>query len=198
MSDITYIPRNQFAEVPWKNGKGVTLEIDRKNVLNSERFKWRLSIATVDHDGAFSYFECYQRIISVLQGKGMILDVDGQKSGSLLPFHAFAFSGDANTQCQLLDGVIADFNVIYDPSQCSAQVEWLEIQSADDLHLVLDSNVTYIISGQSSVDLVLREKTYQLQTWDILKIAGSGDAVTLASGDKKTTNNMIGIVKINY
>ena len=51
-------------------------------------FGWRLSIADIEASGGFSVFAGYQRIITVLQGAGMHLQVDGEQSRALLPFDA--------------------------------------------------------------------------------------------------------------
>ncbi|HCS45645.1 MAG TPA: hypothetical protein DIW52_22945, partial [Pseudomonas sp.] len=47
--------------------------------------------ADIGESGGFSTFAGYERVITVLQGEGMILRVDGQDTRPLLPLDPFAF-----------------------------------------------------------------------------------------------------------
>jgi environmental stress-induced protein Ves len=100
-----------FVSSAWKNGLGITHEIARDG---TEPFGWRLSVAGVAQDGPFSLFQGYRRWLTVIDGKGMVLE---SKTGSigaapLVPVH---FSGDININGRLVDGACRDFNLIYDP-----------------------------------------------------------------------------------
>jgi uncharacterized protein len=115
MNPLTVLRAADYPRMPWKNGGGSTEEITRDAGEGLEGFGWRLSIADIGESGGFSQFEGYQRIISVLQGAGMNLQVDGAHTRALLPFDAFAFRGESAVSCTLLDGPIRDFNLIYSP-----------------------------------------------------------------------------------
>ena len=88
-------------------------------------FEWRLSIADVGQDGGFSAFDGFQRIITVLEGAGIELTVDGRREPPLGPRRAYAFRGDAKVDCRLLDGPIRDFNLFYAPARWQARLQWL-------------------------------------------------------------------------
>ena len=81
--------------MPWKNGGGSTEEITRDAGAGLDGFGWRLSIADIAESGGFSSFSGYQRVITVLQGDGMTLCVDGEDTRPLLPLDPFAFSGES-------------------------------------------------------------------------------------------------------
>lgn len=115
-----------YPRMPWKNGGGSTEEITRDAGTGLDGFGWRLSIADIGESGGFSTFAGYQRVITVLQGKGMTLRVDGQDTRVLLPLDPYAFSGESRVSCTLLDGPIRDFNLIYAPQRYSARLQWLE------------------------------------------------------------------------
>ncbi|WLI40497.1 HutD family protein [Pseudomonas hefeiensis] len=106
-----------YPRMPWKNGGGSTEEITRDSGSGLDGFGWRLSIADIGESGGFSTFAGYERIISVLQGDGMTLTVDGQATRSLHPLDPFAFSGESHVTCTLLGGAIRDFNLIYAPKR---------------------------------------------------------------------------------
>lgn len=128
MSQMHILRAADYPRMPWKNGAGSTLEIARDRGEGLEGFGWRLSIADIGESGGFSAFVGYQRVITVLEGEGMCLQVDGVASRPLLPFDPFAFAGDSRVECQLLAGAIRDFNLIYAPQRYSARVQWLTLE----------------------------------------------------------------------
>lgn len=128
MIQSTLLRAADYPRMPWKNGGGSTEEIARDAGAGLDGFGWRLSIADIAESGGFSSFAGYQRIITVLQGSGMQLRVDGEEVRPLLPFDPFAFKGDSQVDCTLLDGAIRDFNLIYSPERYSARLQWLDGQ----------------------------------------------------------------------
>ncbi|MDM8348338.1 HutD family protein [Pseudomonas sp. sp1636] len=133
MSQIHLHRAADYPRMPWKNGGGSTLEIARDQGEGLEGFGWRLSLADIGESGGFSAFAGYQRIITVLEGAGMQLQVDGVPSRPLLPFDPFAFSGDSRVQCQLLAGAIRDFNLIYAPQRYRVRLQWLALARSQRL-----------------------------------------------------------------
>jgi environmental stress-induced protein Ves len=98
--------------MPWANGLGVTAEICAWPPAPHE-WAWRLSIADVNDDGPFSELPGVDRHIIVADGIGMGLTVDGSVERRIeFGSSAFAFSGDVRTYCRLLDGPIADLNLM--------------------------------------------------------------------------------------
>lgn len=114
-----------YPRMPWRNGGGTTQEVACRPEGGAAAFDWRLSIADVAQDGAFSAFTGYQRIITVLEGQGIQLTVDGREQTPLAPRQAYAFPGDAQVRCRLLGGPIRDFNLIYAPDRCFARLQWV-------------------------------------------------------------------------
>jgi environmental stress-induced protein Ves len=129
MSELKILRAAGYPRMPWKNGGGSTEEITRDDAgagAALDGFGWRVSIADISASGDFSRFTGYQRIITVLQGDGMVLRVDGKDSRPLLPFDAFAFSGDSEVSSELLGGAIRDFNLIYSPLRFRARLQWFD------------------------------------------------------------------------
>src|SRR5262245_28609327 len=101
--------------MPWKNGLGTTREIainPAGSTMTDAAFRWRFSIADVPQSGPFSSFPGIDRHIMVINGTGMVLRVGSGAPERLGPFAPFAFSGDAETSCELIDGPIQDFNLM--------------------------------------------------------------------------------------
>lgn len=117
------IPASAFRTQPWKNGGGRTHEIAREE--RDGRLLWRLSIAEVASDGPFSAFPGLARILTVIDGAGLHLDMP---EGTLdaLPLIPVQFSGDLPVTGRRLDGPVRDLNVIHDPERIAASVRILD------------------------------------------------------------------------
>jgi environmental stress-induced protein Ves len=100
-----------LVESPWRNGGGLTREVATAPVQEAGEFDWRVSIADVDRSGAFSAFPGVDRVITLLEGDGMVLTVDGVER-TLRPHEPFAFAGESDTSCRLPGGPTRDLNVM--------------------------------------------------------------------------------------
>lgn len=100
---------DEHRQVPWRNGAGSTAEIVSVPP-DADEFDWRVSIADVVDDGAFSVFEGIDRTIVNLTDVRMRLVVDGA-GHDLQPFEPFAFDGGATTTCTV-SAPTRDFNVM--------------------------------------------------------------------------------------
>ena len=154
MTDLCVLRAVDYPRMPWKNGGGSTEEITRDAGVGLDGFGWRLSIADIEASGGFSVFAGYQRIITVLQGTGMTLDVDGQTSRELKPSDPFAFSGDSRVSCTLLDGPIRDFNLIYAPQRYSARLQWLDVRQPQRLFSSATTVLLFSVAEQLAVSVV--------------------------------------------
>lgn len=163
MSQTRILRADDYPRMPWKNGGGSTEEIarDAGQDLDLDGFGWRLSIAGIETSGDFSVFAGYQRIITVLQGAGMTLDVDGLSSRPLLPSDPFAFSGDSQVNCTLLDGPIRDFNLIYAPHRYTARLHWIDVRHPQRLFSSASTLVLFSMAEQVAISV-------DSQPWEVL------------------------------
>ncbi|OCR26918.1 hypothetical protein AFK24_01975 [Pseudomonas syringae] len=153
MTRLTVLRAADYPRMPWKNGGGSTEEITRDAGVGLDAFGWRLSIADIEESGGFSVFSGYQRIITVLQGAGMTLDVDGALTEPLIPGDPFAFSGDSQVSCNLLDGPIRDFNLIYAPQRYRASLKWIDVLQPQRLFTSAHTLLLFSIAQQMAANL---------------------------------------------
>ncbi|MEU3400119.1 HutD/Ves family protein [Streptomyces filamentosus] len=107
----------------WRNGGGVTREVAAGPAgAGLDDFAWRVSLADVAVGGPFSSFPGVDRVITVVEGPGMELTVDGTAHTVAEPYAPFPFSGDAVTECRLLGGPLVDFNVMTRRATTTARV----------------------------------------------------------------------------
>jgi uncharacterized protein len=98
---------------PWKNGGGLTQEIVCVPVgAGLGDFDWRVSVAQVKCDGPFSIFQGIDRVIVLLNGKGMRLAGSIHQHELTEPLLPHAFAGEIPISCTLVDGPTIDLNVM--------------------------------------------------------------------------------------
>ena len=178
MSRMRLLRAADYPRMPWKNGAGSTLEIARDQGEGLDGFGWRLSIADIGASGGFSAFTGYQRIISVLEGDGMQLQVSGVLSRLLLPFDPFAFGGDNRVECQLLGGAIRDFNLIYSPQCYAARLQWLTLERPQ--RLFSSATVVLVFSAAQALAVRLDDgSAARLGRYDCLRLEQAADLAEL-------------------
>merc|ERR1719420_2792220 len=99
----TIIPRTEFEKQQWKNGKGETLEMYKRDG------QFRLSKATMDADADFSHFPDTVRVLLPLPNSVddnadepmMTIDIHGV-GHSLKPMEPIMFEGESNTSAKVL------------------------------------------------------------------------------------------------
>jgi hypothetical protein len=118
--------RADYRRMRWKNGGGWTTELavsPESADAAGATFDWRISIADIESDGAFSTFAGCERHIALLEGIGMELRFDGAESARLerrLQFVTFA--GETKTFGKLIAGPVRDFNVIVRRAAVNAEI----------------------------------------------------------------------------
>jgi environmental stress-induced protein Ves len=74
MSSIQHLLATDRPAVPWKNGQGRTWQVAaHPEGADVSHFDWRISIAEISQDGAFSAFPGVDRTIAVIDGAGVEL-----------------------------------------------------------------------------------------------------------------------------
>lgn len=135
---ISVFSPEHFKTIPWKNGKGETIELAINDGGTLDDFTWRLSMASVVEDGVFSDFSGYQRNLILIEGNGISLQHDHNKIDKLSNLLEVAnFDGACRTVGNLHAGAITDFNIMTHQEKCRVKVETysesqnLELKSAD-------------------------------------------------------------------
>ncbi|VVP98074.1 Protein Ves [Pseudomonas fluorescens] len=177
MNELKVLRAKDYPRMPWKNGGGSTEEITRDAGAGLDGFGWRLSIADIGESGGFSTFAGYERIITVLQGDGMTLSVDGQVTRPLLPIDPFAFSGESRVSCTLLGGAIRDFNLIYAPQRYSARLQWLD----GEQRFFSEAGTVLVFSVSDALAVKVGNSACQLGRHDCLQLVGNGALLEVSS-----------------
>ncbi|WP_192454670.1 HutD/Ves family protein [Acinetobacter oleivorans] len=177
---IELIRADQYTKMLWKNGAGFTLEIARSQ--GEGDFEWRISMADVTTSGPFSLFPNKQRIISVLDGQGMVLHVDDLPAKTLNQGDIFAFHGESQVQSELVDGAIRDLNLIYDPAKFHARFQ--RVEGTEEQTFLSSADLIFIFNSGSETEVNVDDHSVQIAAHETLKIERNA-GVTSISFPKK-------------
>lgn len=152
--NIKILRPDDYREMTWKNGKGVTVEIAiSPEAATVDDFDWRVSMATVSEDGPFSSFPGIDRTLSVLDGKGLELTVEGEAPARLTVETApHGFAADKPTQARLIGGKLTDFNVMTRRGKCTHSVEMITASARVVNRKDWTILVAYCHTGTANID----------------------------------------------
>lgn len=101
-----------YRSMRWRNGRGSTLEI-AKEPAGGDPFRWRLSLADVPDDCAFSAYPGYHRALVLVTGKRLRLRFHGHGHRTLDALRrATRFPGEWKTDCTVPHGRCTDLSLI--------------------------------------------------------------------------------------
>lgn len=161
-----------FISTPWKNGKGITQELAISSGGSIDKFDWRLSVASVSENGAFSNFEGYQRTLVLIEGNGVALH--HSIAGANEPSHTdvlsntldyAVFDGGNLTEGKLINGSIKDLNIMCQKDLYTAEIRVCSnqerftyvaeqlafiycLESSSGATIKIDSNEHRLVPGQ--------------------------------------------------
>ena len=115
------IPANEYRRERWRNQLGWTREIHK--CPDDGAWDWRLSIAEIERDSAFSSFPGVERELVLLTGNGLRLRfADGEVHELLPPHGRLRFAGEQVVTGELMDGPTHDFNLMWRRDRVQAEL----------------------------------------------------------------------------
>jgi environmental stress-induced protein Ves len=146
---------------PWRNGGGVTREVAGLRLPAADTgampasraqevpWQWRVSIAEVSKAGPFSPFPGMDRVLTVIEGELLLLNVDGVEH-PLEKYRPFRFPGDADSAGALPTGDIRNLNVITRTGAYKGYTSIIEL-SKKRAHPLFDGQLGILLQGQATV-----------------------------------------------
>lgn len=110
---MRHLKAGDYLRTPWKNGGGETVQLAVFPAgAGLDDFAWRISMATIDRDGPFSLFAGVDRSLALIDGGGVVLDIDGERHRLDAGSAPLRFAGGAGVMARLVAGPVTDFNVM--------------------------------------------------------------------------------------
>jgi environmental stress-induced protein Ves len=144
------IPFASLIPVPWKNGGGSTTEITIEPLgAQFHEFDWRISLATISQDGAFSLFPGVDRTLALVEGPGLVLDVDDRRRFVLGDEDTIIeFAGESAIQATLNGGPTIDFNVMTRRAICHHKFGRRRLEGTSVFAPRGDRSVLFLAEGE--------------------------------------------------
>lgn len=190
---LTILKAENHRRMPWKNGGGVTVEIAiHPQGASVDDFDWRVSMATVASDGPFSVFPGIDRTLSVLEGDGILLNVEGEETKLTRESAPLPFAADARSSARLIGSAITDLNVMTRRGRLAHKVRRLPVDGTT--LTVADGNPALLFCSEGRLDLNSGCGAVRLEKLDCAVFAdGNAEPLTIKG---KGTAFLISIVAI--
>jgi hypothetical protein len=179
---MLHLRPSDYRFMPWKDGGGSTTEIaiEPAGASLSDPFLWRVSSAQVANSGPFSRFPGQSRLLTLLEGSGLILDIEDQGRQRLkFPGQVVGFAGDSKVHATLIQGPCVDFGIISDPARVKVTLEWLNLDTEATAITVAPTTLLFAPWGPVRVDPL----GVELDPQDCLRL-GNSPAATETPGAK--------------
>lgn len=170
------IPAHEYRRDRWRNGLGWTREILRWPDTGDD-WDWRLSIAEIERDAAFSSFPGVDRELVLLHGNGVRLRFDDGEVREVEPPHGrVRFAGEHTVFGELIDGPTHDFNLMWRRDRIDADL-WHRP--------LVGSMVLFVDPGEYWVVHVLSGHTHATDGAHD-ESAAMGDTLLLSASSRRT------------
>ena len=143
-----------YARIPWKNGRGVTRRVA---VFPAEAgyqaLDWHVSRTAIAHDTPFSQLTGLDRQLLLVSGEGLILRLRSEADHVDLerridrPLEPFAFRGDWEADCAIVDGPVEVLNVMTRRGRAAARLEVRAFAKPETLRKQADETLVALAAG---------------------------------------------------
>ncbi len=122
---LTILDPAGHRRTPWKNGGGVTIDIAGAHRPGAdpagwEGMIWRFGRTRIEQPGPFSDLSGCDRILSVIEGRGLLLHPNGRATlDARAPFRPVRFAGEWAIASELTEGPVGVLNLLADRALCA-------------------------------------------------------------------------------
>lgn len=174
--------RVDFTEMPWRNGAGTTLEVGRSPATATmDDFTWRMSFAHVGAGGPFSAFPGVDRVILLVRGGRMVLDMegpDGRERHDLGRFEPLAFPGELPVTSDVTEPSM-DFNLMTRRERCTGTVTVDHVDRQGSPVEPVAGSLAFLVVLDGEGLLVTDDERQPLTALDVVEVDARG-TVTFA------------------
>ena len=166
-----------YRRMKWRNGGGETAEIAvSPEDAGLDDFDWRVSMARVESAGPFSLFPGVDRTLSILEGEGVVLDIEGRLPVRLTGVsEPYGFPADVAVHAGLVAGPVTDLNVMTRRGRYAHRVTRHEVDGLLELAL----GVGLLFSSASRLRIGGQDFEEELGAYDAAMLAGPRRALSV-------------------
>ena len=165
-----------YRRMRWKNGGGETTEVALfPENARLDDFDWRVSMARVESAGLFSLFPGVDRTLSILEGEGIVLDIEGRSVTLTEGSEPYRFAADVAAHAGLVGGPVTDLNVMTRRGRHAHRVTRHEVDGL--LELALGAGMLF--SSASRLRIGGQDFEEELRTYDAAILGGPTRALSI-------------------
>ena len=162
-------------QMTWANGSGVTHEVAIcPSGAGLAGFDWRISLADISVDGDFSSFVGVERVLVLIEGKGMNLTLDGHTQ-PIEPFSPVHFAGESVASCTLPHGPTRDLNVMFRRDHVACVVDILD--GSSPIRAAVEPGETLWLGVLTGSWVADTEPALTLEPRDFIRIDGKASLI---------------------
>jgi len=172
-----------YRRTPWKNGGGVTVDIADAYAAGAERgawsgMLWRFGHTRIVAPGPFSDLTGYDRILTVIGGRGLMLDIAGGATLDVgAPFRPVRFRGEDRITSRLEAGPVKVLNLLADRTRYAIDVAILS--GGDARALNHTTSIAYALEDSA---ITAGGAALRLEQDEALRVEATDDLLGIASG----------------
>jgi len=190
---------NQHKQMIWKNGGGITHEIDREPNNNQDEFDWRLSMASVKFPGGpFSIYPNIDRTLCIIDGKNLTLQFNNNNNHELVHLNKdsspYSFPGEISITCQIYEDTITDFNVMTKRDKFRHIVQRFILRKDQKPMKISNDNqdILFIVVSQGNLEI----NGITMTKGDAIKFIDNNQIIQISNSIDNTIIYLVKIIKI--
>lgn len=114
---------DQLPAEPWRNGGGVTRTLASGDATEDTPWSWRVSVATIERNGAFSCFAGVDRTSMLIGGEQLVLDDTEGRTVLRMGLHeAGSYPGEAQLHARVQGAPLQCLNVMVQRQRAQVKV----------------------------------------------------------------------------
>lgn len=154
MMRLTKLHPDSFRRTPWKNGGGVSITIAGEAEAGCEpvdwqRVIWQFGRTSIVVPGAFSDLTGYERLQTVVAGRGLVLETSAGEVDLKSPLTVRRYDGGLRIRSRLEAGPVEVVNLIARRSVCA--IDLTVLREGAGIELPAGVHIAYAFGAAASV-----------------------------------------------
>lgn len=153
MLQIEKLDPASYRRIPWKNGRGELVVIDREGGESWQNMgvAWHFGRTSIVEAGPFSDYSGYERLQTVIKGEGLVLEALDHEIDLRRPLHPQRYDGGLPVRTRLERGPVEVVNLIADRARFEIALHVAE--PGRELPCAPGRHVVYAAIGPTTVAL---------------------------------------------